>query len=262
MPAVYLPHGGGPISYVEMGLPPREVIEMVDYWTTLGGLRTKRPAALLVISAHWEASLPTVLSGSNPPLLYDYFGFPPAAYEIEWPAPGQPALASRVRTLLDEAGIDSAEDAERGFDHGTFVPLGRSFPDADIPTIQLSLKSGLDPIEHIAIGRALAPLRDEGVLIVGSGMSYHNMRAFNDPAASADADAFDLWLRDTIESLPLEREARLVAWESAPSARLAHPREEHLLPLMVVVGSAGGDLGRVSFRGAMAGKTVCAAEFG
>src|SRR5690606_22687549 len=130
------------------------------------------------ISAHWEQEVATLMSASHPEMLYDYSGFPPQTYEIKWPAPGDPQLAGEVQSLLAEAGIPSELDAQRGFDHGTFVPLALSYPQADIPTLQLSLLAGLDPAEHLRLGRALAPLRDEGVLILGSGMSYHNMRGF------------------------------------------------------------------------------------
>src|SRR5690606_15330538 len=123
---------------------------------------------------------PTVTTAERPPMLYDYSGFPPESYRVTWPARGNPALANRVRGLLEKAGSKTAADAKRGYDHGTFVPLKLTYPDAEIPTVQLSLKTGLDPAEHLAMGRALAPLRDEGVFIVGSGMSFHNMRAFRD----------------------------------------------------------------------------------
>ena len=125
--------------------------------------------------------MPTVQSAANPGMLFDYTGFPPHTYELSWPAPGNPALATRVQQLLGAAGIPSAADPKRNFDHGTFVPMLLVDPDATLPTLQLSLDRSLDPVRHIAIGRALAPLRDEGVLILGSGMSYHNMRGFGRP---------------------------------------------------------------------------------
>src|SRR6185312_5881009 len=163
--------------------------------------------------------------------------FPPESYEITWPAPGEPALAQRVRSLLAAAGFESAENAERGFDHGTFVPLKLAYPNADVPTVQLSLKKGLDPKEHLAMGRALQPLRDEGVFIVGSGMTFHNLRAFGDPRSRPVSEAFDAWLREAATLPARERDERLAHWASAPAARLAHPREEHLLPLMVIAGA-------------------------
>jgi aromatic ring-opening dioxygenase catalytic subunit (LigB family) len=201
------------------------------------------------------------MSSARPPLLYDYYGFPPESYTITWPAPGAPELARRVRTLLEQAGFQSASDGERGFDHGTFVPLKLAYPEARVPVVQLSLKRGLDPAEHLAMGRALSELRDEGVFIVGSGMSYHNLRAFG-PAAAPVAETFDAWLRESVTADASERDRRLVAWAEAPKARSAHPREEHLLPLMVVAGAAGSDRGRAAFSGTILGLRVSAYHFG
>ncbi|HEY6723321.1 MAG TPA: class III extradiol ring-cleavage dioxygenase [Polyangiaceae bacterium] len=262
IPVVFVPHGGGPMSYVDFGAPKAEVDALAGYWRSVGQVPTEAPRALLVVSAHWEAEVPTLMTSPNPPMLFDYYGFPPAAYEIRWAAPGAPWLAPRVRELLAQADIPSAVDDARGFDHGTFVPLGRIFPDAEIPTLQLSLQRGLDPKLHLAIGRALAPLRAEGVFIIGSGMSYHNMRGFGSPQSDAEAQAFDAWLQETIGLPRAERDARLTAWEGAPSARRVHPREEHLLPLMVVAGAAGDDTGRVPYSGKVLGKAISAAQFG
>jgi aromatic ring-opening dioxygenase catalytic subunit (LigB family) len=263
MPVVYIPHGGGPWPFVEMGLSKQDVDTLAGY---LRGLRTDLPApkALLVISAHWEADVPTVMTAAQPPMLYDYYGFPPASYEIQWPAPGSPDLAARVRSLLDAAGIASAEDSTRGFDHGTFIPLKLTYPDANIPTIQLSLNGSLDPATHIAIGRALAPLRDEGVLIIGSGMSFHNLRAIfgRDPKSAAMSDAFDAWLGETVTGDAASRDARLTEWTKAPAARACHPREEHLLPLMVIAGAAGADRGTVSHSAPFMGTQISGYRFG
>jgi len=262
MPVTFLPHGGGPWPFVEMGLDRREVEELSAYLRSVSGLPKGAPKAVLVISAHWEARVPTVMTAERPPMLYDYSGFPPESYAIQWPAPGAPNVAARVRELLGAAGVESAEDVRRGFDHGTFVPLKLVYPAANIPTLQLSLQRGLDPAKHLAIGRALAPLRDEGVFIVGSGMSYHNMGGFGDPDALPVSQSFDAWLRDTTRRDPRERDARLLVWSSAPEARGAHPREEHLMPLMVVAGAAGEDVGRTSFNGKIMGVRLSAHDFG
>ncbi|MFO0723052.1 MAG: class III extradiol ring-cleavage dioxygenase [Myxococcota bacterium] len=263
LPVVYLPHGGGPWPFVELGFDKAEMQALADYLGALGTNLPSRPRAILSVSAHWEAPVPTVMTAAQPPMLYDYYGFPPEAYRLSWPAPGAPEVAARIQELLGKAGIASATDDSRGFDHGTFVPLMLSFPEAKIPTLQLSLRQGLDPEQHLAMGRALAPLREEGVFIVGSGMSFHNMRAFGDPrrAASLSAD-FGAWLVETAAASPSERERRLGSWSAAPGARLAHPREEHLLPLMVVAGAAGTDPGRVAFDGAVMGARVSAVHFG
>ncbi len=181
-PTLYLPHGGGPCFFMEWTRGPRDTWDRMAQWLRdVPGSLPATPTALLVVSAHWEAPVPSVTSSASPPLLYDYSGFPPSTYELQWPAPGSPDLAARVQGLLGRAGIDARADGQRGFDHGVFVPLKVAYPDPRIPTVQLSLRAGLDPAEHLAIGRALAPLRDEGVLIVGSGMSYHNMRGFIGP---------------------------------------------------------------------------------
>ncbi|MEI9940635.1 MAG: class III extradiol ring-cleavage dioxygenase [Pseudomonadota bacterium] len=262
LPVVFLPHGGGPWPFVDLRIGSKaEQAELATYLRSVAGVPKSPPKAVLVISAHWEEALPTVMTGAKPPLLYDYYGFPPESYEITWPAPGEPVLARRVRELLGGAGFESAENDERGFDHGTFVPLKLAYPEAKMPTVQLSLKRGLDPKEHLALGRALAPLRDEGVFIVGSGMTFHNLRAFG-PQSSKAAEAFDGWLRESVPLPQSERDQRLSDWTSAPSARLAHPREEHLLPLMVIAGAAGADRAQVPYNGKILDLRLSAYHFG
>lgn len=262
LPVVYVPHGGGPWPFVDVGFgDPAELDHLATYLRSLPAVPAVKPRALLVISAHWEEPVPTVMTSARPPLLYDYYGFPPESYTLTWPAPGDPALAARVRELLGAAGFPSAEDGSRGFDHGTFVPLKLAYPEADMPAVQLSLRRGLDPAEHVAIGRALAPLRDEGVFIVGSGMSYHNLRAFG-PAGRAPSAAFDAWLGESIALAPAARTERLSRWTEAPSARFVHPREEHLLPLMMVAGAAGEDVGRTSYSGTLLGLRLSGYHFG
>nr|WP_315182758.1 class III extradiol ring-cleavage dioxygenase [uncultured Albidiferax sp.] len=238
LPTYFISHGGGPWPYMES---MRDAMRGLA--TALADMPRQYPApkAILVISAHWEENAFSVMSNPHPGMLYDYGGFPPHTYKVVYPAPGAPELALRVQGLLAEAGLPVRLDAERGFDHGTFCPLVVMYPDADVPLLQVSLKTGLDPAVHIALGRALAPLRDEGVLIVGSGLSYHNLRQFG-PPGKAPSMAFDQWLQDTVVAAsPAEREARLLDWAAAPAARIAHPREEHLLPLMVAMGAAEND---------------------
>jgi aromatic ring-opening dioxygenase catalytic subunit (LigB family) len=264
MPVAYIPHGGGPWPFVELGMPEAELRTLKEYLEALRTLPQMPPKALLVVSAHWEERVPTVTTSARPPLLYDYYGFPPAAYALTWPAPGDPALAEQVRALLAVAGISSASDATRGFDHGVFVPLKLTYPAAKIPTVQLSLKAGLDPAEHLAIGRALAKLRDEGVFIVGSGMSYHNMKGFftSDPSFAQQAKTFDAWLCESTCRDAASRDALLTNWRNAPAAQQAHPREEHLIPLMVIAGAAGDDLATVAFQGALGNKAITGFHFG
>ena len=262
MPVVFIPHGGGPWPFVEMGFPREDVDRLAGYLRSVRSVPPRPPRALLVVSAHWEAPVPTVMTSALPPILYDYYGFPPESYTITWPAPGAPDLASRVRELLNGAGIACDVDPDRGYDHGTFIPLKLTYPNADVPAIQLSLKEGLDPAEHIALGRALAPLRDEDVFIIGSGMTFHNLRAFRDPRAAPVAEMFDAWLRESMTLDADARNARLAAWESAPAARAAHPREEHLIPLMVASGAAGDDRAVVAFNDTFTGLRLSAYHFG
>nr|WP_315229515.1 class III extradiol ring-cleavage dioxygenase [uncultured Albidiferax sp.] len=238
LPTYFISHGGGPWPYMDS---MREAMRGLA--TSLADMPRQYPApkAILVVSAHWEENAFSVMSNPHPGMLYDYGGFPPHTYKVVYPAPGAPELAERIQGLLAGAGLPVRLDAERGFDHGTFSPLVVMYPDADVPLLQVSLKTGLDPAVHIALGRALAPLRDEGVLIVGSGLSYHNLRQFG-PPGKAPSMAFDQWLQDTVVAArPAEREARLLDWAAAPAARIAHPREEHLLPLMVAMGAAEND---------------------
>ena len=240
LPTYFISHGGGPWPWMKEqmgGVYDRLEASLARMPADIG----RTPRAVLMLSAHWEAPQFTVQTHAQPPMLYDYGGFPDFTYRIQYPAPGAPDVAARVREALSTAGIASQEDAARGFDHGMFAPMAVIYPDADVPVLQLSLKRGLAPDEHLALGRALAPLRDEDILIVGSGLSYHNLRAFG-PAAREPSAAFDGWLESTLAIADAAtRSATLAAWERAPAARLAHPREEHLLPLMVALGAAEGE---------------------
>jgi len=216
---------------------------MEAYLKSVAASLPEKPKALLVVSGHWEENAFTFTGAADHPgLIFDYFGFPPETYQLTWPAPGAPGLAQRASKLLEAAGLPTAIDPARGFDHGVFVPLKVAFPQADIPVVQMSLHRSLDPALHVAAGQALAPLREEGVLVLGSGMSFHNMRAYGDPRAEAPSRAFDEWLGHAAE-MPRDPRAReLARWTEAPFARYCHPREEHLLPLMVAAGvtEAGG----------------------
>lgn len=236
---LFISHGGGPMPL--LGDPGHQ--EMVERLEEIEG-KLRKPSAILVISAHWEEAVPTITSGANPPLIYDYSGFPREAYEIEYPCPGEPALAVQVHKALEKAGIPVRLDNQRGFDHGVFVPLKLMYPSADIPCIQLSLVKDLDASTHLAIGRALQALEYKNLLVIGSGFSFHNMRAFfapNTPEVQARNRAFEDWLEETCCDITLEeaeRSERLLHWDRAPHARFCHPREEHLLPLHVCYGLA------------------------
>ena len=233
---MFIPHGGGPLPL--LGDASHQT--MVDF---LGAITASfgEPLAILVISAHWEEAVATITSGKSLSLIYDYYGFPDEAYAVEYPAAGDPALAQRIYGLLEKAGIEARMDDQRGFDHGLFVPLKLMYPAANIPCVQLSLVNNLDPETHINIGKALSDLRKENVLIVGSGLSFHNMGAFLSQGEVTDAknEAFEDWLVDTCTNTnlpPQERKRRLIEWADAPAARYFHPREEHLLPLHVCCG--------------------------
>ncbi|MGJ9416582.1 DODA-type extradiol aromatic ring-opening family dioxygenase [Massilia sp. CMS3.1] len=246
LPVYFISHGGGPWPWIEQmrGMYARTARE----FAALPNRLPVKPKAILVVSGHWEASEFTVSSSARPPMEYDYSGFPEHTYHISYPAPGSPDLALRVCDLLAGAGVKVAQDAQRGFDHGVFVPLYLMYPDADIPVVMLSMKSNYDPAEHLRLGAALAPLRDEGVLIIGSGLTYHNMRGFGRDESTAVAEAFERWLNGAIsQDSASVRNAMLVDWEQGPAARQAHPREDHLVPLMVVAGAAGEDRGRALF---------------
>ena len=222
------------------------------------------PAAVLMISAHWEEPEFTLTAHPRPPMVYDYYGFPDYTYRIRYDAPGEPALAERARALIQAAGLPARLDAERGFDHGAFTPLKVIYPQADVPIVQLSLKQGLDAEIHLALGRAIAPLREQGVLIVGSGLSYHNLRQFFSPHGWAPSREFDAWLNGVLLGGSADDRGKLLArWEAAPAARAAHPREEHLLPLHVAVGAAGSDPAQLSYheKDFLGGLTVSSYRF-
>ncbi|WP_374572944.1 class III extradiol ring-cleavage dioxygenase [Phenylobacterium sp.] len=261
-PTLFIPHGGGPCFFMDPPpFAPHLWDKMGDYLRAIADGLPARPKAILVISGHWETPNPTVNVAAHPKLLYDYYGFPEHTYRLTYPAPGAPDLAGRVRELLGDAGFPSDVDADRGLDHGVFIPLKLIYPDADVPVLQMSLREGLDPAEHLAIGRALAPLRDEGVLIIGSGLSYHNLRDFFSPRGNAEAEAFDAWLAEALAD-PAKRDEALIAWSAAPGARACHPREEHLLPLMVAAGAAEGEAGVRNFNDTLTGKPVSGFQFG
>lgn len=248
LPTLFIPHGAGPCFFMDWR-PADTWHRMAEWLRAVPRHVGPRPEAVVVVSAHWEAAAFTVNVQTAPPLLYDYSGFPPHTYELTYPVAGAPAVAARVRGLLEAAGLTSAGEPRRGLDHGVFIPFRLIHPDADVPIVQLSLRRGLDPAEHLAAGRALAPLRREGVLIVGSGMSYHNMRRFRFDGAGLDPDSvrFDDWLTTAVTGPAAAREEALAHWGDAPAARAAHPREEHLLPLHVVAGAAGEGPGRRLF---------------
>ncbi len=263
LPTIFLPHGAGPCFFMDWQ-PAGTWTRMRNWLTGLTAELGVQPRALLVVSAHWQEPVFTLTRQAWPELLFDYYGFPDSTYQLTWPAPGNPDLAADARRRLEEAGILNADSATRGLDHGVFIPMKLSFPDADVPVVQLSLREGLDPQQHLAMGQTLAGLRDQGVLIIGSGMSYHNMARFRSGTDAVDPASrqFDDWLNDTVTATPEERARRLIAWADAPGARIAHPQEEHLLPLHVVAGAGADCPGRCLFSDTVMGSVQSAFVFG
>ena len=255
---LYISHGGGPLPI----LGDESHKEMVENLGNIANL-IEKPAAILVVSAHWEENKPTITSGERPSLIYDYYGFPKQSYDIQYPAPGYPALAQKIFSLFKNNHIHAELAEERGFDHGLFIPLKIMYPDAGIPCVQVSLLKNLSPIDHIQMGKALSSLRKENVLIMGSGFSFHNLKYFfspsNDEVRSLN-ESFEQWLSDTCSNPQLseiDRTHRLVNWESAPASRFCHPREEHLLPLHFCYGVAGSAARQVFKFEVMGKKASC-----
>ena len=237
LPTYFLSHGGGPWPFMkEQYGSTYDVLEasLADLPRQIG----VRPNAILVVSSHWEEREFTLSSKEKPGMIYDFGGFPSHTYQVKYEAPGAPELAARAAILLAQAGFDAGLDPDRGFDHGTFSMLYPVYPEADVPVVQLSLRHGFSPQAHMEAGRALAPLRSEGVLILGSGLSYHNLHQFG-PSGRLASHEFDDWLRFAVLELPpQERTSALLHWDTAPHARMAHPREEPLMPLFVAYGAA------------------------
>lgn len=266
LPTFYLPHGGGPWHVMDDAFgDPVGYGKLREYLVKFGQEYSQKIKAILVISAHWEEDFPTVQFGSNPPLLYDYYGFPESTYHLNWPASGNTELSERIENLIKASGFITKREFKRGYDHGTFVPLMIAFQKPKIPVVQLSLVKTLDAETHINLGKAIEPLRDEGVLIIGSGMSYHNMRGFISGGTSdaENAEKFNNWLSETITNPNVhERNLALMNWEKAPAALENHPRNEHLAPLFVIAGTTGNDTGLIDYAGTLMGVKISGFKFG
>ena len=242
-PIIYLPHGAGPLPLLaDTGYGNERLVPFLKNISQL----ISEPAAIVVVSAHWEAAQASITSAEQPNMIFDYTGFPQEAYNLQYPVAGDPRLSQQIVQLITKKGMTAKPEPQRGFDHGVYVPLKLIYPQAHIPCIQLSLIKGLNPAEHIALGESLAELRSKNVLIIGSGMSFHNLRYFFNPEKDTfqKSNEFDEWLVDTCTNnlLPVqEKKERLVAWKNAPYAQYCHPREEHLMPLHVCFGAASKD---------------------
>lgn len=238
-PSVFINHGGGPLPL--LGRQPALVENMKQVVAEF--LPQEDPKAIVVISAHWESDTIKITSAAHPQMYYDYYGFPPETYKFQYPAPGSPALAQRIQDLLGNNNLDSQLDETRGYDHGVFIPLMIMYPEANIPVVCVSLHGSLDSEINMQIGQSLAPLREEGILIIGSGYSFHDMKAFFNPSketVNASSD-FNQWLKDTILGKDSNYLEELKDWAKAPGGRICHPREEHLLPLLVAAAAGGND---------------------
>ncbi|WP_407646576.1 DODA-type extradiol aromatic ring-opening family dioxygenase [Gluconobacter cerevisiae] len=260
-PVLFLPHGGGPCFFMEWG---NTWDRMAAYLRSVSGTLPRRPDAIVVMSGHWETDEMRIGSALHPSLIYDYYGFPPHTYQLEYPVPGAPDVSEKVLGLLKDAGVDCAADANRGLDHGVFIPFMLAFPDASIPVVEISLPRTMDAADVLQLGQLLEPLRSENILLVGTGMTYHNMRYLMRPDAVSDGRsvAFDNWLQNTVEAPSDLRRSRLVDWEHAPFAQDCHPQPEHLLPLMFAAGAAGTDTGHRDYSDVIMGKALSGFRFG
>lgn len=252
-PAIFVNHGGGPLPL--LGRQPGIVNELQKVRSEFFLTTSNKPKGIVVISAHWESDPIQITSSPTPSMYYDYSGFPPESYQYKYDAPGSPTLANKIHDLLSSKGIKSELNSKRGYDHGVFVPLMIVYPEADIPVVSISLHKSLAPDIHIQLGKALETLRnkdDDGILILGSGFTFHNMQSFFHPSPRTyDASSkFNEWLKETLLSNNSNVDSsnsnydtmieKLRAWERiAPCARQCHPREEHFIPLLVIAGAAG-----------------------
>jgi 4,5-DOPA dioxygenase extradiol len=230
MPSVFVSHGAPTLAI--------EANDTVEFLRGLGA-RLPRPSAILCVSAHWETRVPTLSAAERPETIHDFGGFPAELYRVRYEAPGAPRLAARAAELLSSAGIKSEVSPSRGLDHGAWVPLSLVYPEADVPVTQLSVQPGAGAAEHFRVGQALAPLRGEGVLLLATGGATHNLHKIGRGSDAPDwAARFDEWLDEKVAGGSYEE--LLEYHRLAPHAELAHPTDEHLLPLFVAAGAGGG----------------------
>ena len=261
LPVYYIPHGGGPCFFMDWE-PKNTWYGLANYLTNFVNDIKGAIKSIVVISAHWEENVTTITANPNPSLIYDYYGFPKHTYKLKWPAKGNLELANRIKDLLNKNNFECNLDHLRGFDHGVFIPLLLTFPTPNIPTIQISLSKNLKSDFHLSVGKILEPLRSEGILIIGSGMSSHNLDVMLRGAAGKGSKEFNEWLNNTVQLDFEKRNQLLIDWEQAPFARDNHPREEHFIPLHVIAGAAGKDKGIVDFNFEALNSHISSVKFG
>ena len=263
-PVAFVSHGGGPWPIISLdGFDESERLSIRDYMQKINQIPNQKPESLLVFSAHWECPKFTINTNPNPKLLFDYYGFPDDAYTFKWPIKNDLSIIHKIKDVFVKAGMDFSETNKRDYDHGVFVPLILSYPDAPIPVIQISLNRNLSPIDHFSLGELLFPLRENGVFIIGSGNSYHNVGNMFNPTTKAinDSKQFNDWLKKALSLDADDRKKVLLDWENAPAARACHPREEHFIPLLVTLGAAKNDVAKVSWSGSINGTLNTAFHF-
>lgn len=245
----FVSHGGGPMPL--LGDPGHA--ELVSTMKSLATELPKQPSAIVMVSAHWETAGIELTAAATPEMIYDYYGFPEEAYQLKYPAPGAPQLAGMIADEMEARDIHIRLNASRGFDHGMYVPLMLMYPNANIPVLQLSLDSSLSPEKHWQLGEQLSQVLPDDALLIGSGFTFHNMRAFFSPQSStakASVHAFQQWLDETVtgESVTMEEaKQRWQEWDSAEGGRYCHPREEHLIPLVVCHAAAQRQAKSIAF---------------
>lgn len=256
MPTFFISHGGGPWPWIAQWqsnyAPLKKSLQQI-----VADLPAA-PKAIVVVTAHWVADTFKISSAAQPSMIYDYYGFPAHTYQIDYPARGESLLARQMIEMLQGEGVTVHDDPERGFDHGSFVPLSVMFPQADIPVVQCSIRSDYDIQAHYQLGQSLQALREQGVLIIGSGLTYHNLRHFDEKGKTSSYE-FEQWLFKVLQQKASVRHGALKHWEEAPYARQAHPQEDHLLPLWVALGAAhNGQVSRVSYQNNLMGSITAA----
>lgn len=254
---IYFSHGGGPLPILD----DSSHYQMIKFMKDIPS-KIQKPDSIIVFSAHWEEDIVTIQSGKEPEIMYDYYGFPEPTYSIKYPCKGDSELALKIAKLFKSNDIKYRLDDKRPYDHGSYIPLKMMYPNADIPVVQISLHHNLDPLTHLNIGKVLRPILEDNILIIGSGFSFHNMQKF-DFAGKNIEDSLNNQFQDKLIKICCSEKDEekkweyLIEWEKISGARYCHPREEHLLPLLVCVGLSK-DVGTKVFDNYILGKRATA----